>query len=126
MKRSIAPVIVSSAVGTVAALFVITFLMGWQIPLIVDDRAAVLTLAVLGFAMCSLGMSRVALTLGWRHPITLIGSGLGVLVLLLVIAVLAGWPVPFIADNRTALMAVVMIGLVKWGLAIASRVFLRA
>jgi hypothetical protein len=113
----------SSTLGIVAVLFVIAFFMGWKVPMISDDRAAFIALAVIGFAMCSIGMGKIATGLGWTHPISIVGIVLGALVILLVIAMLAGWQVPFIADYRAAFVAVAVVGLVKWALAWASRLF---
>lgn len=117
--------LLSSALGIVAVLFIAAVLMGWKVPMISDDRAAFIALAVIGFVMCSIGMGKIATGLGWTHPITLVGVVLGALVILLVVAMLAGWQVPFIADYRAAFIAVAGIGLVKWALAWASGLFPR-
>jgi hypothetical protein len=116
--------LVSGALGIVAVLFVAAVLTGVKVPLILDDRAAFIALAALGFAMCSVGMGKIATGLGWTHPVTIIGIVLGALLILLVIAMLAGWQVPFIADYRAAFITVAVIGLVKWALAWASRLFI--
>ena len=116
--------IFSGALGIVAVLFVSTYLLGWKAALITTDRVAFFTLAALGFGMCILGMGQFVTRLGWAHPVTLAGTVLGVLILLLAVAVWAGWRVPLIPNDRAALIAVAVMGLVKWGLAIASRVWL--
>ena len=115
----------SSTLGIVALLLVLAVLTGRRVPLVSGDRATFIALAVIGFGMCSIGMGKIATGLGWTHPITIIGIALGALVLLLVIAMLAGWRVPFIADYRAAFIIVAVIGLVKWALAWASRLFLK-
>ena len=63
--------------------------------------------------------------MGWTHPVTIVGVSLGALLMLLVIAILAGWQVPFIADYRAAFITVAVIGLVKWALAWAGRLFVK-
>ena len=106
-------------------LLVLAVLTGRKVPLISGDRAAFIALAVIGFGMCSIGMGKIATGLGWTHPITIVGIVLGTLIILFVIAMLAGWQVPFIADYRAAFITVAVIGLVKWALAWASRLLLK-
>ncbi len=114
----------SGALGLVAILFMAAYLMNWKLPMISNDRAALYTLAVLGFAMCTISMGRTATALGWTHPITIAGIVLGVLILGLVIATAAGWRLPLIGTDRAALIALAVMGLAKWGLGIISRMFL--
>jgi len=116
----------SNVLGVAAALFAVVYLAGVKLPLITTDRAAFYTLAVVGFGMCMLTMGRTATGLGWSHPITLAGIVLGVLIMFLVVAVAAGWSLPFIADERTAFLAVAVAGLAKWGLGLFSRLELKA
>jgi hypothetical protein len=116
--------LLSNALGIVAIVFVAIYLIGWKVPLVTSDRAAFLWLTAIGFGMCMLGMGRTAVGLGWTHPITLLGIVLGSVLVLLVIAVLAGWRLPLIAGDRAAFLAVAVLGLVKWGLGIFSRAFL--
>lgn len=118
--------ILSSVMGVAAVVVLAAYLLGWKVPLIGSDRTALLILAGVGFGMCMLAMDRTVTGLGWTHPITLIGSGLGVLLILLVIAMLAGWRLPFIPNDRAALLAVAFLGLVKWGLGIFSHTALGA
>jgi hypothetical protein len=113
--------ILSGGLGIVAILFVVAYLAGVKAPLITSDRAAFLALTALGFGMCTLGMGSITTQLGWTHPINIIGSVLGVLIILLVIGVLSGWNLPLITDDRAAFIAVAAIGFAKWALGLASR-----
>lgn len=115
----------ASALGLVTVVLVSAYLAGWKLPWISTDRAAVFMAAALGFAMCMLGMGTIATGLGWTHPITIVGALVGALIIFIVIAVMAGWRLPLLADDRTALVAVVALGLVKWGLGIFSHIVLR-
>jgi hypothetical protein len=117
--------VLSGALGIAATLFVVAYLAGWRAPFIVTDRAAFYALAAVGFSMCTLSMGRTTTGLGWTHPIPIAGVILGVLILLLVVTVMAGWHPPFIPSDRAAFLAVAAAGLVKWGLAIFSRVVLK-
>ena len=116
----------SSLLGIVALFLVFSYMTGRKFPLVVDDRSAFIALAVIGFGMCSVGMGRIANGLGWTHPITIVGAVLGTLLILLVVATLAGWRVPFIVNYRMAFIAVGVIGLAKWALAWISRLFFHA
>jgi hypothetical protein len=115
----------SSVLGLVAVGLVISYLIGWNLPLVANDRAALYTLAVLGFAMCCIGMGRTAAQLGWTHPITVSGVVMGVLIIVIVAATAAGWPLPLIANDRAAMLTVAMMGLAKWGLGLVNRLFLQ-
>ena len=116
----------SSILGIVALVLVFGFLNGRKVPMIVNDRSAFIALAIVGFVMCSVSMGKITNSLGWIHPVTIIGAVLGTLLSLLVIAMLTGWRVPFIADYRTAFIALAVTGLVKWALAWLSRLFFGA
>ena len=106
--------------GLLAAYF-----LGLKLPVITSDRAAFLAAAGLGFLMCMLGMGKVVTGLGWTHPISIVGSAIGALILVLVLIVLAGWRLPFLAGDRAGLIAVVALGLVKWGLGAFSHLVLK-
>lgn len=114
----------SGALGVIAVMFLATYFMNWKLPMISTDRAALYTVAVLGFAMCTISMGRTATSLGWTHPITITGIVFGVLILGLVIATAAGWRLPLISTDRAALIALALMGLTKWALGIFSRMFL--
>ena len=116
----------SNMLGIVALVLVVAFLTGRKVPMVVNDRSAFIALAVVGFVMCSVSMGKIANGLGWTHPITIVGAVLGTLLILLVIAMLAGWRVPFIPHYRTAFVVLAVIGLVKWALAWFSRLFFNA
>ena len=113
----------SNLLGIVVLVLVFAFLTGRKVPLVVNERSAFIVLAVISFAMCSVSMGKIANGLGWMHPITIIGAVLGTLLILFVIAMLAGWRVPFVPDYRTAFVVLAVIGLVKWSLAWISRLF---
>ena len=99
------------AAGLVAAVLSNT---NAQLPLVSNDRAALLALGVLGLAMCITGGIGIILPLrGWKDPITIIGSILGALVLVLVIAIFAGISLPLIATDHDAFIVLAGIGILK-------------
>ena len=116
----------SNMLGIVALVLVVAFLTGRKVPMVVNDRSAFIALAAVGFVMCSVSMGKIAHGLGWMHAITIVGVVLGTLIILLVIAMLADWQVPFVPDYRTAFIVLAVIGLVKWALAWFSRLFFNA
>ena len=115
----------SGALGVAATFFALAYLVGMQVPLVSTDRAAFLALAATGFAMCTLSMGRTTTRLGWTHPLTLVGTTLGVFILLLVVAVLAGWRLPLVPTDRAAFVLIAVLGLAKWGLGLFVRLYLK-
>ncbi len=118
---------VPAVLGIIAAILIFFVLTNRPLPLIADDRAALIVLVIIGFAMCTVGGSGKAFsTYGWASPVTIIGSGLGVLVLLLAGARLLNISLPLIVDDRAAFVAVAVIGVVKVIINVAASVLGRA
>lgn len=81
----------ANVLGILAALIVAAMVANIRLPLIGSDRAAFLSLVVVGMTMCALGgIGRAQSTLGWTDPVTLVGIVIGSLALVLVAAVLTG------------------------------------
>jgi hypothetical protein len=107
------------ALLSVAILIAVGVSAGASLPLIADERTALLVVAALGLAMCGFGLYRSVAALGWRHPLNLVGSALGALVILLVAGTLTGAlaaasPPPAISAERLALLVVVGVISLKW------------
>ena len=103
--------------GLAAAALVFFTLTGRSVPLISDDRGALLALGVIGFVMCSLGgIGKAQSALGWAHPITIVGAILGVAALLIVLLPLINVKLPVLATDRSAFVALAVVMLVKVGL----------
>jgi hypothetical protein len=108
--------------GLAAAALVFFTLTGRSVPLISDDRGALLALGVIGIVMCSLGgIGKAQSALGWTHPITIVGAILGVAALLIVILPLINVKLPVLATDRSAFVALAVVMLVKVGLSGVSR-----
>jgi hypothetical protein len=108
--------VLAAPLGVVAALLVGSVLLGLntQLPLVNTDRGAFIALAILGFAMCSVGGIGTAIARrGWKGGVTILGSVLGVLALAFIVLVLLGVSLPFIATDRDAIIALVGICMVK-------------
>jgi hypothetical protein len=109
--------IISLALGVLAAGLIFMILTGRDVPIVGNGAGALLALGVIGIAMCTMsGIGSVQGTLGWTHPLTIIGSILGVAALLVIVLPLLGVPLPLIADTRSAVLALAVIMLVKVGL----------
>ncbi len=78
----------SLTVGIVTLLWIVTVLAGWHSSLGLSDRAAFVVLLVAGIILCTTGME--IQRYGWKNPFNLLGSAIGIGILLLVAAVFAG------------------------------------
>ena len=115
--------IITLVLGLLAAGLVFLILTGRNVPIVGNGAGALLALGIIGIAMCTLsGIGTVQGTLGWTHPLTIVGSILGVLALLVVALPLLGVQLPLIADTRSAVLVLAVIMLAKVGLMGVERV----
>ena len=109
--------IITLVLGVLAAGLVLMVLTGRDVPIVGNGAGALLALGLIGLAMCTLGgIGTVQGSLGWTHPLTIIGSILGVAALLVVALPLLGVHLPMMPDTRSAVLALAVIMLVKIGL----------
>jgi hypothetical protein len=109
--------IISLVLGMLAAGLVFMVLTGRDVPIVGNGAGALVVLGLLGIAMCTMsGIGSVQGTLGWTHPLTIVGSILGVAALLVIVLPLLGVQLPLISDTRSAVLALAVIMLVKVGL----------
>lgn len=101
----------SLVAGIITALWIVTVLAGWHKALGLSDRAAFIVLLVAGIAMCTTGME--IQRFGWKNPFNLIGSAIGFVILLLVVAVLIGLPLPGLNSDRGAFLALTVLMALK-------------
>lgn len=97
----------SMAVGVVVALIIGAVLAGFHNMLGLSDRRAFAVLTVIGMVFCLTGM-KIELY-GWKNPFNLAGSGIGVLILLLVASVFTGLPFPGIVSDHEAFIALAFL-----------------
>ena len=112
--------LIANGLGGGAVVYTLAVLAGTRLPLITSSRAAFYGLAAIGFAMCTVGMSKIATGLGWIHPISVIGIVLGVAALALMAVVAFGVRLPSITDDRAALIVLAALIAVKWALALVT------
>ena len=116
--------VISAVLGIVAALIVVTILGGREFPLVATERQAVLALLVIGVVMCTLGgIGPTQSAYGWTHPIMLAGIVLGILALLVAGLTLVGanTTIGLIATDRSALITLTVIMVLKVVLVLAQR-----
>jgi hypothetical protein len=82
---------------TGVALVVLALGVAWgaianpDLPIVGSGRGALLAVAVLGLAGCSVGGLSQAPVLGWSHPYIVLGSILGVVALVVIVSGLFEW-----------------------------------
>ena len=108
----ITPSIIVLALLAAAVVYIGT--TGKKVPLLSNVRVDIVLLVVLGLAICTqAGIGRIAATGQWSHPLSIIGYILGGLILLITLAVFAGWKLPWIQNDQQALMAIALLAVVK-------------
>lgn len=117
MKTISQPAVITPSVLILAALaaaVVFIGVTGKRIPLLSNVRVDIILLVVIGMMMCTRGgIGRVAATGQWSHPLSIIGYILGGLILLITLAVFAGWKLPYIQTDQQALMAIAILAALK-------------
>jgi hypothetical protein len=97
----------------VLALLAFAVLTGRQVPFITGECASLILLVVLGMAMCSAGIGRVAAADAWTHPLAILGYLLGVVILIIAAAGIFDWQMPLITGARQAIIAVSLLSVAK-------------
>jgi drug/metabolite transporter (DMT)-like permease len=108
----------TSGLAILAAVFVFEILTGRKVPLIEGDRAVLLVLFVIGFALCGLGISKISATGQWTHPLTILGYILGVLTMLIAAAGYFGLRFAFIQSSGSSFIAVSILMIIKFVFAV--------
>ena len=85
---------------------------GKKVPALSNTRVAMGLILVLGMAMCTSGIGRVAAIQHWTHPLAILGYILGAAILAIGLGTMFGWKLPFIQSDAKALLIVaVLIGI---------------
>ena len=116
MKSASLPSVMSPGtmvIGLLAVAVLVVALAGVRVPLLSNLRISLAVFLILGMAVCTPGIGRVAATHDWTHPLAIAGSVLGVLILVVGVAGLAGLRLPLIDGPRQALIAVAILSGVK-------------
>ena len=117
MKTISQPAVINPSILLLALLFgAVVFIgaTGKKVPLLTNIRLDIILLVLLGMAICTQGgIGRVAATGQWSHPLAIVGYVLGGLILLITLAVFAGWKLPFIQTDQQALVAIAILASLK-------------
>jgi hypothetical protein len=107
MKTSSVPSPISLNVIILAMLFVAVVFVavtGKKVPVISNTRVAMVILLLLGMAMCTSGIGRVAAIHQWTHPLSILGYLLGALILVIGLATTFGLKLPYIQSDVQAIV----------------------
>ncbi len=77
-------------------------------------RIALIAVVLIGMAMCTGGIGKVAAYNAWLHPLSLASIALGVLALVIPGAVLLNVKLPLVENEIAGILAVVAIVVVKF------------
>jgi hypothetical protein len=77
-----------------------------------DYKTATITLAVIGMALCTKGIGRVATSGQWLHPLSIVAYVFGITIIAISLLTVFEIPVPLLPNSRYALISIiVLIGL---------------
>jgi hypothetical protein len=117
MKTISQPSVISPSIFVLALLFVAVVFIGVtgkKVLFLSNVRLDIILLALIGMAICTQGgIGRIAATGQWAHPQAILGYILGGLILLITLAVFAGWKLPYIQTEQQALLAVALLACLK-------------
>lgn len=110
--------------GVLAALLILAVLTGRKLPFLASERAALVTVVVLGMLICSrAGIGQIAAQGAWWHPLSIAGYLLGAAILAIGIAALFGRNIPPMASYYQSFVAVTAIAAIKLVLTTIHRLF---
>ena len=108
----ITPTILILALAAAAVVFVGA--TGKRVPLLSNIRVDIVLLVLLGMTICTqAGIGRIAATGQWTHPLAIVGYLLGGAILIVAVSVFIGWKLPFIQNDRQALIAIAILAGLK-------------
>jgi hypothetical protein len=108
----ITPTILILALAAAAVVFIGA--TGKRVPLLSNIRVDIVLLVLLGMTICTqAGIGRIAATGQWTHPLAIVGYLLGGAILIVAVSVFIGWKLPFIQNDRQALIAIAILAGLK-------------
>ena len=116
MKTITPPAVVTPSIlglALLAAAVVFIGATGRKVPVLSNVRVDIILLVILGMMMCTQsGIGRIAATGEWSHPLSIVGYILGGTILLIAASVFTGWKLPFLQNDRQALIVIaILVGL---------------
>jgi len=80
---------------------------------ILSEKTALIVVTFVGMAICSVGIGQVAARGEWLNPMAIGAYAMGALILVIVGAALFNIPLPLIDSPRAALIAVILLIVLK-------------
>jgi hypothetical protein len=80
---------------------------------IFSEKSLLIVVTVVGMAFCTAGIGQVAARGEWLQPMAIVAYVIGALILVIVGATLFNIPLPLIDSTRAALIAVVVLAVLK-------------
>ena len=116
MKTITPPAVITPSIlglALLAAAVVFIGATGRKVPVLSNVRVDIILLVILGMMMCTQsGIGRIAATGEWSHPLSIVGYILGGTILLIAASVFMGWKLPFLQNDRQALIVIaILVGL---------------
>jgi hypothetical protein len=99
--------------GLLVVSVVFIAVIGKKVPALSNPRVAMAAVLVLGMAICTSGIGRVAAIQQWAHPLAILGYLLGALILVIGLGTIFGWKLPFIQSDTQAMLVVTVLMGVK-------------
>ena len=112
MKTVSQPAVITPSMLILALLFVAVMFIGAtgkKVPILSNVRVSIILLIIIGMAMCTPGIGRVAALGQWSHPLAILAVVLGGAILIITLAVFVGWKLPFIHNDQQALIAIAIL-----------------
>ena len=116
MKTISQPAVITPSTIVLALLFATVVFIGAtdkKVPILSNVRVDIILLVVIGMAMCTPAIGRVAALGQWSHPLSILAVVLGGAILLITLAVFAGWKLPYIQNDQQALIAITVLTSLK-------------
>jgi hypothetical protein len=104
-------------------IFVLLIVLGFVVFLGLTNRtflwvrseiSALITIGVIGMALCTRGIGRVAETGAWAHPLSILAYLVGLAIIVITVLAALGQPIPLIPSTRSAIMVIVVMIAVKF------------
>jgi hypothetical protein len=118
MKTIAQPAVITPGIlllALLAAAVVFIGATGKKVPLLSNVRLDIILLVILGLSICTqAGIGRIAATGQWSHPLAIVGYVLGATILIVATSVFLGWKLPFIQNERQALIAMAILVSLKF------------
>lgn len=116
MKSVTQPSVLNPTVFALMFLFAavtVIAISGKRVPLLSNMKVDLVLLVVIGMAICTSGIGRVAAMNQWTRPLSILGILLGVLILVVAVAAYFGWKLPLIQNDTQSLIAIALLVVLK-------------